>query len=459
MGQGDQEKLPQSSKGALRQVFLVLFIDLVGFSIIFPLFPGMLAHYEATEAAGSLFAVFFALLRQVTVWAGAPNAEWSTIVLFGGLLGGLYSFLQFLCAPFFGALSDRVGRRPVLLVSIAGTLVAYAMWFFAGNFALLVCSRLISGIMSANISTATAVVSDVTSRGNRSKGMAVIGIAFGLGFILGPAIGGVSTLVDLSAQFPGLVAYGVNPYSMAALVAAILTAINLVMVLVRFEETLPLERRGRAGTERTLNPLALLSVERFPGVNRTILAYFLFLLAFSGMEFSLTFLAVERLGYTERSNAGIFLFVGLVLALMQGGYVHRFGDRIAPRSMAVHGFLAVIPGLMIIGWAGHVQSGAILFLGLFFLSVGAAQAMPCLTALVSLYTPDAEQGRILGIFRSLGALARALGPLSAGLLYWRLGPAMAYAAAGLFLIVPLLLTQGLPHPARERMEPVESQAG
>src|SRR5690606_10536951 len=159
---------------------------------------------------------------------------------------------------------------------------------------------------------------------------------------------------------------------------------------------------------------------------RTNLTYFLFLLAFSGMEFSLTFLAHERLGYGPMQNAGMFLFVGGILVLIQGGYVRRRSNTTGPRRMTIHGLIMVATALVIVGIAGGLQSQLVLYLGLALLAAGSAQATPCLTALASTYAPAEEQGRVLGIFRSLGALARAIGPLFAAGLYWWTGPVAAY---------------------------------
>lgn len=438
----DPDSPPPPSRSIIGIVFVTLFVDLIGFSIIFPLFPAMLEFYSAQEPPSPFFALLYNGINGLTVAFGIEENHWGIIVLFGGVLGSLFSLLQFLCTPVFGVISDRIGRKPVLIVSLTGILISYVMWFFAGNFGLLVASRVLSGIMSANISTATAIVADVTGARDRSKGMAIVGIAFGLGFILGPALGGLSALVDLSALYPQLAAYGVNPFSLAALIAMVLTAGNLFYVVFRLPETRDL--RPGARVERSANPLKLLRTQDYPGVTRTNLTYFLFLLAFSGMEFSLTFLAHDRLGYGPGKNALMFLFVGAILALMQGGYVRRRSATIGPRRMTLHGLVMVIPALALVGMAGYWESSAVLYVGLFLLAAGAAQATPCLTALVSVYTPADEQGRILGIFRSLGALARAIGPLIAAGLYWWIGPTIAYVLGALFIFVPLIMATGLP---------------
>jgi MFS family permease len=439
---------PVSRRSTLQIVFVTLFVDLIGFSIIFPLFPGMLEYYSTQSPPSPLFATFYDALESLTGLLGVSGGSWGIIVLFGGLLGSLYSLLQFVGAPLFGALSDRVGRRPVLLVSLTGIFISYLLWFFAGSFELLVAARLLGGIMSSNISTATAIVADVTDQKERSRGMAVIGIAFGLGFVIGPAVGGISASLDLTAHYPALAAYGVNPFSMPAAIALALTAFNLVFAALRLPETRALATGPRP--ERSANPLALLRTVDYPGVTRTNLTYFLFLLAFSGMEFSLTFLAHERLGYGPTQNALMFLFVGGILVLIQGGYVRRRSNTTGPRRMTIHGLMLVVPALVLVGVAGGLQSQLVLYLGLALLAAGSAQATPCLTALASAYAPAEEQGRVLGIFRSLGALARAIGPLFAAGLYWWLGPVVAYCLGGLFVLIPLFMSLKLP---RLELEP------
>jgi MFS family permease len=161
-------------------------------------------------------------------------------------------------------------------------------------------------------------VADVTTKENRSRGMAFIGIAFALGFILGPAMGGILSTIDLSVKCPSLIGLGVNPFSMPALVAAILSLFNFISILVNFHETLPPEKRGKGTIERTANILKLFKPAPYAGVNGTNISHFLFLTAFSGMEFTLTFLAVERLGYSSMDNAYMFIFIGFVIGMVQG---------------------------------------------------------------------------------------------------------------------------------------------
>jgi MFS family permease len=162
----------------------------------------------------------------------------STVVLFGGLLGALYSLLQFFAAPIWGGISDRVGRRPVLLISVFGLFLSYVLWIFSGSFTLLIAARAIGGLMSGNLSIASAVVSDITDEKNRSKGMAFIGIAFALGFVFGPALGGILSLYNPLTTNPDWQNIGVNPFSTPAALAALLSFINFITIYKFFPETL-----------------------------------------------------------------------------------------------------------------------------------------------------------------------------------------------------------------------------
>lgn len=430
--------LSDHAKGSLKIVFLTLFLDLVGFSIIFPLFPALADHYLKVDRDNTFLKLIFDTIQ---TWTSAGETSFNSLVLFGGVLGALYSLLQFIAAPIWGVVSDRIGRKPVLMISILGLAISYGFWFFAGSFTILILGRIIGGIMGGNISTATAVVADVTEKSNRSKGMAIIGVAFALGFIIGPAMGGIFSQVRLDLMYPELVQYGLNPFSTPALVAGLLSLFNLINLTMKFKETLPEEKRGKSESDRSINPLVLFRPLPYKGVNLTNFGHFFFLAAFSGMEFTLTFLAAERLNFSPMQNAYMFIYIGFIIAMVQGGYVRRKAHTIGEKRMALQGLVFVIPGLLSIAYA---QSTFLLYVGLFFLAVGSSMAIPTLTSLVSLYTPPEYQGKSVGIFRSLGALARVVGPLVAAVVYWRYGASSPYLIGSVFLIIPILMISRLP---------------
>jgi ferrochelatase len=438
-----QKSLPltKDAKESIYMVALTIFLDLVGFSIIFPLFPSLAKHYLTVDADNVFLKAIFGSIQSISNYSASTGSTFSGIVLFGGMLGAIYSGLQFFAAPLWGAWSDRIGRKPVLVRSMAGMAVGYAIWFFSGSFTLLILSRIIDGIMGGNISTATAVVADVTTKENRSKGMAIVGIAFALGFVVGPAFGGLLSLIDLTVIFPESKAYGINPFSVPAAFAFCLSVFNTYWISTRFKESLPETARGKSETMRSSNIFKLFKPLPYPGINAVNIGYFFFLTAFSGMEFTLTFLAAERLNYTSLQNAYIFIYIGFIIAFVQGGFVRRKAGEIGEKKLSVIGMILLIPGLLLIAVA---YSSLMLYSGLFFLAVGSSMIMPCLTTLVTFYTPPEEQGRSVGIFRSMGALARMFGPIAAAIIYFKSGSAAPYYVGAAFLIIPILMIMKLP---------------
>ena len=357
-------------KGVLWVVALTVFLDMVGFSVIFPLFPGMLEYYVEREGPESLIG---RLAASLAAWLGEQDRDTSfaVITLFGGVLGSLYSVLQFLFAPIWGAVSDRFGRRRTLLFTLAGTALSYVLWFFAGSFALLAFARLVGGAMAGNISTATAVVADTHSGEERAKGMGIVGAAIGMGFVFGPALGGMSSSWNVLAIWPAGEAFGVNPFSACALIALGLTLVNLLWAWTHLPETLPAQEHGKSHGARTLNPVRALGEVDFPGVRATNLAYFLYVVAVGAMEFTITFLAVDRLDFSPVQNAWMFVYLGLLIAFVQGGVVRRVVPRLGERAVSRAGMLLTIPGFVIVGAA---RSTGELYLGLGFLAVGTALA-------------------------------------------------------------------------------------
>lgn len=434
------EPMNNETKKTLKIIFLTIFLDLLGFSIIFPLFPTLAKHYMTVDADNIFLKIIFGSIQSIANYTHGSNL-FGGIVLFGGILGALYSLLQFIAAPMWGKLSDKIGRKPVLLISLTGMAISYILWFFSGSFTVLIIARIIGGIMGGNISTATAVVADVTSKENRSKGMAIIGVAFALGFVVGPALGGILSIWDLTVLHPSWAQYGVNPFSMPAALAFGLSAFNVIWVGLKFKESLPVEKRGLGIIERSANPLKIFKMLPYPGVNLVNFGNLLFLTAFSGMEFTLTFLAHERFNFTSMQNAYIFIYIGFIIAFVQGGVVRRKAASFGEKKMAIMGLITLIPGLLLIAFC---QTVFMLYAGLFFLAIGSAMVIPCLTALVTLYTPAAEQGHSVGIFRSMGALARVVGPIFAAVVYYRFGSMSPYLVGSIFLLIPIYMMSKLP---------------
>ena len=432
------QKVKRSTFGV---VFLTIFLDMVGFSVLFPLFPEMLDHYLAREArlGGGLVTDFVDFILSFSIVGQHAGSFRFETVIFGGALGSLYAVLQFFFAPIWGRLSDKIGRRPVLLFTLGGTCLGYLLWIFAGDFWILVLSRILGGVASGNLSVATAAIADVTSRENRSRGMALVGIAFGLGFILGPALGGFSFYWQLSSVSDGIFSF--TPFSSAALISLSLAVLNLLWVWVRFHETLAEDKRGSDGKPKP----AIFQLGRIENdaVRKTCLAYLFYMISFSGMEFTLTFLAVERFSYSPREIVNMFLLIGLTLIFAQGFFVRRFVGKIGEKRMALLGILlGTLAFLMISNSFDEIT----FFIALFLMSCGVALISPTLTALTSLHSGESDQGFHLGIFRSSGSMARACGPLLAGLVYFTCGSVTAYVFGAVILLLPFLILRKVPQP-------------
>ena len=378
-------------------IFLVLFVDLIGFSIVFPLYADMLRYYTAHDQ-GLLKAAMELVDRLFPVKDPDQRAA-----LFGGLIGATYSSLQFISSPYWGRLSDRIGRRPVLLISIAGNTAAYLVWIFSGDFTTLLVSRLLAGMMTGNIATANAAVADITTPENRARGMGMIGMAFGLGFILGPALGGLSTILPRLGDIPQLAAWGANPFSTAAAIAFALSALNLLWACLRFHETLPAERRGSVSTaSRPINPARLFSRSLGATVAVVNFSFFFHTLLFAGFEATMVFLSAQRCHFTPVQNGWLFAWMGLVAAIVQGGVFRRLAPRVGQRVLAMAGFIALIPGFAVVALVDWLPSTWLLVLGVTGLATGTGLVFPALNTIASLSADPARQGEAMGAFRSAG---------------------------------------------------------
>ncbi len=427
---------------SLGVIFLTLYIDLIGFSIGFPLGPDLLDYYLKLEGRTGVLGW---ILGQTDAVAQALGIASYAPVLFGGIIASLFSILQFVFAPFWGALSDKRGRRGILLVTVAGTGLSYLVWVFSGSFWLFLLSRIVSGAFSGNLSVATAAVADVTSRSERSKAMGLVGAAFGLGLVTGPMLGAVTVQLNLAARFPGLVRYGINPFSVPALLALVLSVVNLVWISARFRETLSSGAKAAAREPRLRNPIrAILGLDD-PALRRTNLVAFVFSVAFVAMEATLTFLATQRFGYTARDNGYLLGFLG-VCAIVTQGYIVRKMLRVVDELRVLSiGLAASSLGFVAIGFAAAPWQ---LYAGVGVLVFGSSLVNPSTTGLISLYASSEDQGRVLGIFRSLGALSRAFTPVIAGVVFWICGSLTVFLVGAVVVIGAWVLSRKLPKPEK-----------
>jgi MFS family permease len=427
-------------KRIFKLVFLTVFLDIAGFAIIFPLIPQLTQYYTELDSQNIFLSFLWKSTDVLASLLGAPANQGTQTVLFGCLLGSLYSLLQFFAAPFWGKLSDTYGRRSILKWTLIGTVLSYILWVLSGNFTILVIARFVGGICSGNISVASAVIADITTPQKRSSGMAYIGIAFALGFVFGPALGGLLSQINFLNLFPNLSSMGVNPFSAPALMALILAIVNIVMMIAWLPETAKY-KKTKEEIHRTSNLLTIFKPHKNSTINLTNAAYFLFITLFAGMEFTLIFLTVERLSFEPIHNGFMFVYIGILIALVQGGFVRRRAHLIGEKKVAMVGLVFIIPGLALLA---YTHSLITLMLGLFFLASGAAMSIPTLISLISLFASEREQGHVLGIFRSLGALGRIIGPLWASLVFWRWGSTTSYIIGAVVLILPILVLSKIP---------------
>jgi MFS family permease len=430
---------------SLGVIFLTLYIDLIGFSIIFPIVPNVIGYYLQIEGRSGLLGWLLSRSDAAARAFGQDHAF--SAVLIGGVLTSVYAILQFVFAPFWGSLSDRRGRRGILMRTVAGTALGYFLWFVSGSFWMFVVSRVVSGAFSGNLSVATAAVADVTTRAERSRAMGIVGAAFGLGLVTGPMLGGLSVapVFNLLRHHPGLARFGVNPFSVPALLSFAACSLNFFWVRAKFRETLPEAARTGAREARLRNPIrAILMLDNKP-VRRANIVAFVFSVAFVAMETSITFLAVERFGYTAVQNGWMLTFLGVVSVLTQGYIVRKLLTKMEEIPVLSWGLVLSAAGLLLIAVAWRSW---VLYAGLAVLATGSGLVNPSTTGLISLYSEPSEQGRVLGIYRSLGSLSRAITPLLAGVVFWAFGSRMVFIASAAIAAGALALTVRLPKPAK-----------
>ncbi len=353
-------------------IFVTVFIDLVGFGMVIPILP---------------------------YYANTPPFNATPLDI--GFLVASYSLMQFVFSPILGRLSDRYGRRPILFISLLGSAVGYFVVGAAGTLFFVFLGRIISGITGGNISTAQAYIADVTSKENRAKGMGLFGAAFGLGFILGPAIAGVTSKYGIQVPF---------------YFAAILSFINAIALYFILPESLKPGARAilPERKSRILELVESLKNKEFREIN---LVYFLLVTAFSIMTYAFVLYTAYRFGYSPEQNGYLFAYVGLVSIIGQGVLFSRLVKKFGESPLVVVGCLLMVGSLFAVPLVGPQSGGLIaLLMGTAALSFGNSLASPGLTSLASKGADEHEQGRTMGIMQSGASLARAIGPIIGGLL-------------------------------------------
>mgnify|MGYP005837182391 CR=1 FL=1 len=426
-------------------IFVIVLVDLLGLTIIIPLLPFYAASFQANA-------------RMI------------------GILGATYPLMQLVGAPLLGRISDRVGRKPVLIASQIGTLVGFLVLGFANSLWLLFLSRIIDGLSGGNISTAQAAISDSTTEKTRTQGLGLVGAAFGLGFTIGPVL-----------AFVALAASG-NNYQIPAFLAAGCALISIALTVFWFEETLPEEKRGLLEARTTFSVAALLKALTNPAVGLLLVLLFVGQLAFNGFEQILSLFTLSRLGMNAASNAGLFVFIGVLAVIIQGGMIGLLSRRFGDRRLVFGGLAALGVGLLLtavtpmqtVPWyseaamrvelagaagAGTEQAltvdlpgdGNAGWLGLGWLVVAMIPAsfgsvlQPAINSLITKRVTVAEIGGYLGIATAFTSAANVSAPLIAGDVFERAGPSAPFWLFGGLLIVALVVAViGVRKGAEER---------
>ena len=353
-------------------IFTTVFIDLVGFGIVIPVLP------------------FYA---EGTAFNATPRMV--------GLLFASYSIMQLIFSPVLGSLSDKYGRRPVLLLSIIGTGIGFLILGLATTVLMLFVGRILDGITGGNISTAQAYIADITTKENRAKGMGLIGAAFGLGFIFGPAIGGILSQWGIHVPF---------------FFAAALCFANALLLYFTLPETVTPDHPARNMAGGRSWRQVFLSLKQ-PRLAFVLVIYFLFVVAFSIMTTSFSLYTMFRFGYDAQHTGYLFAYVGLIAVIIQGGLIGRLVKRFGELPLVMFGAFCFAISLFAVPFVGPAAGGlGALLIGGGVFSMGNSLATPALTSLASKSVGAEQQGVVLGVTQSTASLARAVGPSLAALL-------------------------------------------
>ncbi|KAJ6598943.1 major facilitator superfamily domain-containing protein [Mycena vulgaris] len=426
-------------------VFLSLVLDLFAFTIPLPLFPRIIEWYTVRESSDP--TEFVSFIRGFLYKPTTHSRKWD-IVLLGGLMGSVFSTLQFLVSPKIGSLSDRYGRKRVLLITMIGNMLSAVLWIQSTTFASYMLSRVVGGLSEGNVQLAIAILSDVTTPANRAKALAHVGIAFAICFCIGPPIGAYFASRPLPASM-NTFGLDLNVYAVPAAITLVLLVLETLFLILALPETRgkrmqPLAEKAATGASPS-KPARKASVEQRMAILKTLrMLHFLFLGIFSGVEFTLTFLTFDLFDWTNKQNGMLIGSIGIISALLQGGYVRRVTSKIGEGVMARRGVSSCAGGLVLLALLPQfVSSQPTLALRLLqgaavCMAFTSATVVNSLTAFASLHQvkehPQLAKGKALGQFRSSGQLGRAIGPLLACASYWTFGPSLTYAVSAVAMV-------------------------
>lgn len=378
-------------KGSLFIIFMTVFIDLIGFGIIIPLLP-----FYAQKFGASVIEI--------------------------GFLMTSFSLLQFLLSPMWGKISDHVGRRPILLLGLFGSALSYIIFALAPTLQWILISRCIAGICGATISPSFAYISDITTAENRTKGMGIVGAAFGLGFIFGPALTGV--FAGHSETLPLYIASGI-------------CFANFLLALIRLPESLAEKKTEKLKLSHWLPLNNLWHLIKIPRVPALYAIYFLTIFAFSMMESTFALMGQKLYGFNVQTISYLFVYIGVVLAVMQGGLIGRLSKKFGEKKLMLAGQLALAIGVGLLPFSPNLG----IFIGVNTLvAMGFGMNNPSVSSTVSKVAPDKEKGFVLGGVQSMGSLGRILGPVAGTIVFQQFAVSAPFTLGATVLAITLLLT-------------------
>ena len=420
----------QASKRARTAIFLTVFVDLLGFGIVIPILP---LYAQAIADHPSPWMASINHLLGLTGVGATPGAFWAGV----GFLS--FSLMQFIASPILGRVSDMVGRRPVLWISLMGSALGYLMLALTSRFEWMLAARILDGITGGNISVAQAAMADSSAPEERSKVMGMIGAAFGLGFVLGPALAGV-----LSGSDFGHYLLQTRGWHLPFFVAAGLSLAASLLVVLWLPETLTPEVRARARSHESRGH-ALAKALRRPGMPQLLLVSLLAMAGFAMMEGTFALLVHQRFDFHQREVGFLFAGIGVLMVIYQGGLVRLVAKRVPEKVALIVGLLLMGLSLPLLPMASWMWPFVLLFIPL---SWGSGMGNTAGSALASRLTPPEDQGGLFGVLNAMSGVGRILGPAIGTFTFARWGGQATYTVAGLTLGLAFLLALTLS-PAAE----------
>ena len=392
---------------------MVAFIDMLGFGVIIP------------------------VLRDFTRFlADASNYQSIEHATLSGILMASYSLAQFIFAPILGRLSDRYGRKKILFLSVAGNVLSYAIWAISNSYGLFLISRLISGMTGGNISVAQSYLADVTSKEERGKAMGMIGALFGIGFILGPFIGGVLSSVDITKWSIGMIIF--NHFSAIGIFCAFLSIINLILIVFLLKESLQ-HPKEEGNKHNGLNLIKSIAKGNQSAVGRLYLIHILISITFVSLEVTLAWDLLYRFKLDTKETGYFFAYMGVMMVIVQGGIYRILYRKIQGNLLLQIGLIATL-----ISFSFYRSSNELIFffLVIALLSFGLGILNSSLLTLVSLFSKKEDHGVNLGIMQSLSALTRAFIPIIATFIYDYIHPGIIPLFSFFYVLIAFIVSFG-----------------